>query len=71
MPSVIRVTTPLPGPKSLALGARRAAAVPKGVSISSGLAVVRAIVQLRKLAGIRDLKPWSPAAPPEAGKPET
>ncbi|MSR02320.1 MAG: 4-aminobutyrate--2-oxoglutarate transaminase [Gemmatimonadetes bacterium] len=42
MNSVIRLTTPLPGPKSLALGARRAAAVPKGVAISSGLAVVRA-----------------------------
>ncbi len=42
MPSAIRLTTTLPGPKSLALAARRATAVPKGVSISSGLAVVRA-----------------------------
>ncbi len=42
MPSAIRLTTTLPGPKSLALAARRAAAVPKGVSSLSGLAVVRA-----------------------------
>lgn len=42
MPSAIRLTTTLPGPKSLALAARRATAVPKGVAISSGLAVVRA-----------------------------
>ena len=42
MSSAIRLTTSLPGPKSQALAARRAAAVPQGVSISSGLAVVRA-----------------------------
>ena len=42
MSPAIHLATALPGPKSLALAARRAAAVPKGVSISSGLAVVRA-----------------------------
>jgi len=42
MRPVIQLTTALPGPRSQALAARRSAAVPKGVSISSGLAIVRA-----------------------------
>ena len=42
MSPVIHLATALPGPKSQALAARRSAAVPKGIAISSGLNVVRA-----------------------------
>lgn len=42
MSPVISVATPIPGPKSRAIQTRRAAAVPKGVANSSGIAVTHA-----------------------------
>jgi 4-aminobutyrate aminotransferase / (S)-3-amino-2-methylpropionate transaminase / 5-aminovalerate transaminase len=42
MPRVIELTTPIPGPKSQALTARRARAVPRGVPSTTPLAVVHA-----------------------------
>lgn len=42
MPSAIKLETPVPGPRSQALAARRTAATPRGVAVPSALAVVRA-----------------------------
>ncbi len=42
MPPVIRLATPIPGPASLALAARRAKAVPRGVPATTPIAVVQA-----------------------------
>jgi 4-aminobutyrate aminotransferase/(S)-3-amino-2-methylpropionate transaminase len=42
MAPVIRLTTPIPGPQSLALAARRAKAVPRGVPATTPLAILEA-----------------------------
>ncbi len=42
MPPVIQLVTPIPGPKSQALTARRARAVPRGVPATTPIAVVQA-----------------------------